>query len=175
MVSALRPNLVLLVGVNHAHQYVNHPESATAKFSCYLEKICRARSVDLIAEEMNEDALQVNRTDSTARRLSCKLGTAHVLCDPNESERQALGIPSYEQLKQKHGFGKYLVDEQIKTIEQAEQSFWPIREAEWLRRLGRFESVNCLFILGSNHASSLSRLLAKQTIRNELLCTRWEP
>jgi len=89
---------LLLIGTNHANQYVGNKHGDSAQFTDYLHRVCSAHKVDLLAEEMSTEALEENSAKSTALELAITLGISHIFCDPSRGERTALGIPTNEKL-----------------------------------------------------------------------------
>lgn len=67
---------------------------------------------------------------------------SHVLCDPNTSERNSLGISS-----------------------EGTQNDNERREQEWLRRLGIGVNSPVLFICGANHAQSFAGLCSQNGLQ----------
>jgi len=129
--------LASLVGANHAEQYPGSEHGHTEMFCRFLEQQATASSADLLAEEMNLSALaRAQVSHSTVQRVATALMIRHVLCDPNETERRALGIPSYEELKMRRNFVKIFAAEEA-LLEEDERCYWPVREREWLDSLTR--------------------------------------
>lgn len=166
---------VFLLGTNHAPQYLGYKDSFSSEFANYVNDIVKTFGIDLIAEEMNEEALEKEARESTARTVALSTGVKHALCDPDNSERIALKIPSEEQLKTKLGIGRAMLANQVTELDNATREFWPIREQEWLRRLKCIESKKCLFILGTEHVQSFTELLSSREVASEVLCQKWRP
>lgn len=166
---------LLLVGTNHANQYVGNKYGDSAQFTEYLRSVCSTHEVDLLAEEMSIEALEKNSAKSTALELARTLGITHLFCDPNRRERTALGIPTDDELRTSLGFRKYLLNHQIDRFEDAERSYWPLREEEWIRRVEACSFSICLFIVGSNHVSSFSDIVRSRGMPLQVLHQRWMP
>lgn len=168
--------VVLLVGTNHAHQLSGYRDGAAETLNTYLKGIVDTEAIDLLAEELNEEAVKRFRaSDSTARLVALERKLAHIFCDPNTSERRALGIPTVEELLDKLGYGCNPSDEEKANLEIETRRYWPIRENFWLKKLSSCSSNRCLFVLGSNHVQSFSLLLSEHGIQNQVKVGRWEP
>lgn len=164
----------LLVGANHAHQLVDNPHGQSKQFFQFLVQCCTESSVDLIAEEMSTAALIKYATTSIALHAADSVKITHLLCDPDLAERTALGVPSEAELRDRLCPGvRKLGDDEL--INEAIKSYWPIREGEWLRRVGLQRCKCCLFILGPDHVSSFSRLLIEKGYSYRVVSERWEP
>ena len=163
-----------LVGANHAHQYPGNPHGRSDLFASFLIAQAKSLGVDLIAEEMSLAALEMAKVkQSTVQVVAQSLHIPHLFCDPNESEREALGIPSYEELKKlrkiEHVFG---AEEQLLLAD--EKGYWPVREREWLTRLGKTRHNKVLFVHGPDHSSALAQLLEANNYEVQVLFQRWD-
>ena len=170
---------VYLVGTNHANQLTGYKDGAAEKFRLYLAHICNAETIDLLAEELNEEAIVLwqrkGAQDSTARLLATAHEIPHLFCDPNAHERRALGIPSYEELRIKFGYGRARTHEQEANLAREERKFWPIREECWRKKVAAISPLRCLFVVGSDHVESFAELLSGHGVVVEIKTRRWEP
>lgn len=167
-------NFVALIGANHAHQYPGNVHGRANQFEDFLTSQVRDLSVDLLAEEMSAEALQRAKVvESSVQRVARELKVPHLLCDPDSIQRSALGIPDFEELKRKRNL-KLVVDEDAALLEQDERLYWPVREAEWLRRLQRAEFGRAIFVTGPNHVLSFEDLLRRNSYEVQIITERWE-
>lgn len=167
---------VILVGTNHAHQLVDFDSGAHACFKSYLNSLCQAEEIDLIAEELSEEAISVwGATDSTARSLARTLGVNHIFCDPGSEERAALGIYDYKQLKSKLGLGRGVTSEQDEYLLNEEKKYWPIRERHWLDRILSANAQSCLLIIGASHVEQFCKLIFDNGHECEVRTASWSP
>lgn len=168
--------IVLLVGTNHEHQLIGYKDGETQVFGSYLSSLCDSEYIDLLAEELNEEAIELWKAqDSIARRLAVERKIDHIFCDPDSSERRALGILTYEELRTKSNYGRVLTNEQDECLKRDEKSYWPKREDFWLRKIQANSPSRCLFVLGSNHVQSFSTLLSSHGISAEVKTCKWKP
>ena len=166
---------IILVGTNHAHQFVNHKDGDHENFANYLKKVYQEENVELIAEELSEEAiLKWCAADSTARKLANENGIQHLFCDPNKKERVALGILDYEQLKIKNGWNN-VTPEQHTFLLNEEKKYWPARENYWLEKILSANFQNCLFIIGASHVTQFSNLISSKGHVCEVIIERWNP
>ena len=164
---------VYLVATNHANQLVGYKNGAAAEFQGYLERLCVEEHIDLIAEELNEEAIAYwGATDSVARLIANQYRLNHIFCEPTADEKMGLGITSDKQLRQK--FPKVLTHAEKSRMDQEERSQFPAREAFWLDRILTGRPRNCLFVLGPNHLESFCRLLCSRGIHVEVKNNRWQ-
>jgi hypothetical protein len=163
-----------LLGTNHRHQVIGCPEGRYVEFSELLRREVREHRLQAIAEELNDEAIQLwQGTGSVARAVSQDLGIRHVYCDPTSTERLALGIPSLQELRTKFGYGRVLTHIQDEHLAAEQATYWPRREAHWLSCLKPLRTCNFLFVLGSSHMESFSKLLESEEIGYITLHTRW--
>ena len=163
----------LLVGTNHAHQLVNNQHGKSKSFYRFLLNRCNESPVDLIAEEMSAEALIKYATTSISYLAANSIGIPHLLCDPNNAERTELNIPSEDELRAQLCLGNRRVGV-VEKIDNAKKLYWPIREAEWLRRVEHQRCKLCLFILGSDHVLSFDSLIRKNGNLSRVLIEKWE-
>jgi hypothetical protein len=157
---------VLIVGTNHSHQYVGRSDGKPDEFKAYLKALSVNESIDLFAEELNEEAIKRWKAqDSVLRRLARELQKTHVFCDPDSKTRNSLGIPSDKQLSDMHPR-----DEDYK---QAQRHFFPIRERYWLQQLKSQKFKKCLFVLGADHVQSFSDILANNGFSPNVVIFKW--
>ena len=163
-----------LVGANHAHQLVANRHGNSGLFFEFLVQCCEDATVELVAEEMSTEVLITSATVSTACQVAHLMKLPHLLCDPDSRERKKLGIPDEVQIREHLGLSTRKVGV-VEQIDEEKKKYWPIREAEWLRRIEALKMDNCLFILGPDHVRSFSQRLKDNGHSFKLLHARWEP
>ena len=85
--------IVRLLGLNHGHQLQGYALGDWRAFDAYLSEFCVVNKIDLIGEELSEEALALwHATDSVARTVAVRLLIEHLFCDPESEERHRLGI-----------------------------------------------------------------------------------
>jgi len=159
-----------------SHQLVGYKQGAAQLFADYLTTVCESKPIDFIAEELNEESIVLWKAkESTARLLATQRAIPHRFSDPNSKQRKKLGIRSYEELREKHGFGRCPTVEQSALLEEEERKTWPIRENFWLDTIRSLPYRHCLFIIGKNHVKSFANLSSSQTFTVEIVNGNWEP
>jgi hypothetical protein len=166
-----------LVGTNHSNQLLldcTDGNDMCLEFKNYLSNLCDTESIDLLAEELSTEALgKWKAKGSVVEQLATERQITHIFCDPNSDQRRELGIPNYEELKSKLGYGRFLKPGQQTQVEVEERSYWPIREEFWLNRVFAITANKCLFVLGSSHVDSFSMLLSNRGFSIEIKNLNW--
>lgn len=178
--------MIYLVGVDHLVQY-NGPVRGKIldEFSAFLDSSIRTYGIAVIAEEFNEEFLRdvYFATRNTAEEAAKRAGIIHIYCDPDEHERQALGIPYHADIKdsirRKYGTAdRFIPDGELRnkidaeTVEE-EKSHWEKRERFWLERLRPFLADDILFLCGHEHVTRFKTLLDSEKILNQILDEFW--
>lgn len=133
-------------------------------------------SPDLIAEELNEDALRKWKAlGSLARETAKHLGIRHLFCDPNLEERKALGIKCFKEIAQELGYGPVLTSAQSSEVEKIEKKHWEKRERFWLGKLIKEQFDKCIFLVGAGHIDRFSTLLTAHGFRSAIIEKDWQP
>jgi hypothetical protein len=144
------------------------------EFKNYLSNLCDTESIDLLAEELSAEALDLwKATGSVVQQLATERLITHIFCDPNSDQRHELGIPNDDELKSKLGYGRCLKPGQLEQFEIEERRFWSIREEFWLNRVLAITANKCLFVLGSDHVDSFSMLLSSRGFSTEIKIHKW--
>lgn len=165
---------VALIGTNHANQFPGNPHGRADLFSEFLASQARDLAAHLLAEEMSTEALHRAKVEeSSVQRVARALELDHLFCDPDTRERSILGIPDYEQLKHRRGL-KHVLGDNVSLLEQDERTYWPLREAEWLRRLQESESERIVLVVGPNHVQSFATALCNNSYEITIITDRWE-
>lgn len=167
---------IFIVFTNHANQMIGCEHGDAFNFIDYLSNICLNKNIDLIAEELSEEALASSHAiDSSCRILSGKMGIRHIFCDPESAERKFLGIPSESEILEDLGFGKVLTRAQAIQLKTEEMRYWNARENYWIENIIQHDFKRCLFICGSSHIGSFSKNLSSKGINFEIITENWIP
>jgi hypothetical protein len=121
---------IFIVGTSHNAYQVrpqNGPPDGADAFKRYLQQVVQSRAMQTIAEEMSNESPQGRQT--VGHEVAEERHLSHLLCDPDSSERIALGISKADTDK---------------------------RELEWLRRLTNAK-YPVLFVCGATHVDSFVR------------------
>ena len=129
---------IYMVGVDHQVQHngptmIPEREKAISDFYHFLEATAKELRISLMAEEFNEDALEISlATKSTVQQIAKRLGLKHKYCDPTRNTRTQLGIHNDRDL----------------------------REEYWLSCLNdAVEAERILFVCGADHLDTFSQKL----------------
>lgn len=158
----MQPHLHI-VGTGHHYQYGSGrsfggyicTDEDEAAFAETLRVVAQRVSADLIAEELNIQALHEMGADrSVPQSVASALHLPHLFCEPNRTERLTLGI--YEDTA-------ILVSAFPEQVSEAEflrlsADSWRRREEEWCRRLCLSAAQRIVFICGSDHIASFPSL-----------------
>lgn len=179
-------NMIYLIGIDHLLQYNGPvPPELLEEFKEYLVAMIKKLNITLIAEEFNEEFLYdvFNATEGTAEKAAEASGISHLYCDPDASEREALGIPYYadvmDMVKERHSVReKFIMDRGLREEVEREtalevKKFWPVRERFWLNKLKRRLDENILFLCGHEHVSGFSALLSEEGIPAAVIENFW--
>lgn len=161
--------------VNHKYQLKGFGEEADwMAFSSCLSRLVQVRSIDLIAEELNEEALALWKACASVAQNVAKLyGIRHLFCDPDSNERKRLGIKTRKEIASDLGYGRVLTHDQSAEVDAVEKKYFGIREQCWLDRLREHEFNKALLIIGADHIDSFCRLLTENRLAYELLTRDW--
>src|SRR5216683_5104087 len=146
---------IRLIGLNHRYQLRGYAGADWSAFERYLLSYSANKGVDLLAEELSDEAVRKWKAeDSVARHVARCLGVRHLFCDPESGQREALGIRSFGDILAELG-PRPTVD----LVEATEREDWRVREQHWLNTLRNVSFTTCVFILGSQHVESFETLL----------------
>ena len=146
---------MFLIGINHEVQYTNEytDVSLNQAFAKYLGEQSERFNVTLIAEEFNIEAGSRSRaTAYTAKDVADKLGIGHRFCDPNSSERKALGIPREQEDRDKN---------------------FRMREQLWFDKIKDKLHEPIIFICGSDHVERFQSLVLNKSYEVTILVKNW--
>lgn len=169
--------MVYIIGIDHLVQYNGPlPAEILKQFREFLVSKARELDISLIAEEFNEEFLRdvYGATDDTAESAAKLAGIDHIYCDPDEREREMLGIPYYadvrDMVKGKYGITeKFIADNEVRKrveLETADEvrRYWGVRERFWYERIKRRSHENILFLCGHEHVAGFSELLKNEGV-----------
>ena len=166
---------VLLIGLNHGFQLEGY-NSEWEKFKSFLYDRCLEEKPNLIAEELNIEAINLwKASDSVARRVANNLGFDHLFCDPDSNQRKILGIKGRKEIAIDLGYGRVLTSQQSKEIDTIERCHWERREKYWLDRLVERNFKKCFFLIGSDHMVTFCSLLKSNGIKIKIISKKWQP
>lgn len=168
---------ILLIGTSHRFQLEGCGTDGHWKaFSSFLESLVRRRTVDLIAEELNEEVVSLcQATDSVARAVARRFDIRHLFCDPDSAERDRLGIKRRKEIISDFGYSGELSQEQSAKVDTVEHGHWDKRERYWLERLREQKRGSCIFVVGANHVERFCRLLDIRELSWEIVERDWAP
>lgn len=156
---------VVLIGTRHSIQR----DFTRSDFREYIKSNIAKHNVDAIAEEID-----VN--DSVVSDITTNLGLEYKIVEPNEQERIALGIDSFNQIENSifMEFDNYESLEAAAECEARKQNTFRAREKEWLKRLDTMQGKQLLMICGANHITPFYELLKSLSFNVVIECELWE-
>lgn len=166
---------IYLLATNHSHQLVGIDNGKSQKLIKCLQNLCKQNGdINLIAEELNEEAILLwKATDSACRIAAKSMDLNHIFCEADASERKFYKIESQEEVRRRLGFGKVLNKWQDKEMQDELKKYWPIRESIWLSKICNFNFDGCLFVFGKDHYESFCSLLKQKSIPYETISCDW--
>lgn len=166
---------IFLIGLNHSFQLKGY-EKGWKFFKTYLYEQCIEENPDLIAEELNIEAIELwKASDSVARIVANSLGIDHLFCDPDSNQRKKHGIKSRKEIIADLGFGRAIPSQESEKIDRIEKKQWPKREEFWLKRLLGHGFKKCIFLVGTEHIDSFSEKIKANSINLKIITQNWEP
>lgn len=147
---------VYLLGVDHCIQH-RHPNTMTdekvktlEEFFKYVNDQVQELSITILAEEFSQEACKKNLVDSSViQEFSSELGTKHIFCDPDSTERIRCNI----------------VDDT-----EGREEFWTERLIE-----NSSSEENIFFVVGFSHIRSIFEKINKlQGFCCVILREKWE-
>lgn len=146
--------MIYLLGVYHCFQTKEYPE-----FLAYVRDFCDSHGINSLAEEMNYTALRDAKRDrSTIKMMADECLLPHAYCNPDEKERQTLGIVGENKLKSLQWLCEW-TDEEF----ESHKALYNQKKEQliWLDRLQKIFMDPMLFVCGIDHLTSFSALLAR--------------
>lgn len=155
--------VVILLGTQHPLQEAS-PRLSNAvldDFRTHILKLCQTHQARSIAEEMSLQVVHEWRRpprNSIPHDVAQELGIFHQYSDPNQVERDALGIQSVEtDLARRIALGLPKTP-QAELLKREQEEFIK-REEEWFRRISGLDRWPMLFVCGINHVPTFSAKL----------------
>ncbi len=148
-----------ILGINHYIQYVNKqiPIQLFSEFVSYVSNMIDAKDISMIAEEFNEDCLELNHVKhSVLQLISEEASIAHRFVDPPQKVRTALGMTI-----------TWLDDENDKDLSTRK------RERYWLNQIEAHKSENILVCIGASHVKPFTNLLEENMLEYCIMDTYW--
>jgi hypothetical protein len=148
--------MLYIIGTGHHYQFGEGTQFGKdlctredeAAFVRMLRETTARLSIRVMAEELNPQAFtEVGKSASVLQIVAAQLALPHLFCEPDSSERDALGIWEENAIRVS-AFPKELDKGVVQAL--IAQS-WSRREQEWLRRLEETKAENVLFLCGSDH------------------------
>lgn len=156
-------------GVSFGHDHCT--EANQSSFAEMLRNLTMACRADILAEELNQQALaEMGRTASVVQLVATELAIPHLFCEPDRAERIVLGIMDENEIRIS-AFPKSVEEATVQTL-VAES--WRRREEEWLRRLIELKSKNIVFVCGACHVSTFVSLAMEQGFECQVAHANWK-
>ena len=173
---------IYLLGTSHEYQRGDKtcPPNSIDEFKQYLESICQEYDIRAIGEEMSLTALEdFNLTNSIPERFAQEKGLKHKHCDPDRDEQKRLGIKELGYFTQPKKLPERMQPEELRNItpeeaEELERKENFKREPSWLHSVLELNVWPLLFICGSKHVESFSKLLATETLSVNVISECWQ-
>ena len=175
---------IYLIGVKHEYPYEDY-SSGSIEFHSFLRRLANDKCVDLMAEELSEEAISLRRealrreaVGSVASNVASELRIRHKLCDPDSSQREQLGIKSGGKIALELALGREGTSDLSDLgpeVEAVKRKDWPKREAYWLDRILEEDFERCIFILGAGHVETFCRSLDREQVEYEIVAKDWHP
>jgi hypothetical protein len=179
--------IVYLLGTSHAYQGRYEIKKTVSKndlikFKKFLREICRAYEIKAICEELRPEYL-----DNRHKGISIPMEVAsslkdvkHEYCNPSQKQMEAMGIRHSGYFTQGIKLPKplKLEDQKNLTQEEADDLEWQEdrkREPYWFCKIHDLNTWPTLFICGSKHVSTFSRLLETATFTVHTVDEKLEP
>ncbi len=148
-------------------------------FERYLRGVATSLRADVIAEELNDDAIRLCNpgASSVAQGIAVSLGIKHIFCEPDMEERRALGVwdtPEFRAL-----VIKAMAEEPSRRLEEVRDELlkqqFPVRERYWIERLRACEPSEkaIVFVCGADHVDSFKERLEAQGNAASIVCRDW--
>ena len=170
--------LLYVVGTSHHYQfgagirfgeYTCSTDDQVA-FSQMLRSLAVSKSVEVIAEELNEQALQeVGSKISIPKLLAQELRLQHIFCEPNRVERTNMGI--FDENEIRISVFPNTLDEV--AVQKLVKESWERREEEWIHRLSGIVASRLIFVCGSNHIVTFVPLVAERGFQPIVVHENW--
>lgn len=166
--------MIYIVGLSHSVQAIKLPDPHTPghdKFEKLLRNAISEFNPDFVAEEDSKEALARRNAISIPKVVADELGTHHEFCDPNSTERDAigyleLGVIHQSVLDQSPSISPAESLVRSRAIEMA--VYDPKRERFWLEHLPFHRGKDGIFVCGDAHVESFGALLASEGVKSKV-------
>lgn len=131
-----------------------------------------------LGEEMNEERMLVygHNAITVAQLVARQLNIVHVFCEPNETERQALGLRVGDEMVQ-HAktIAARTAGDWVQVHDEEVRKQSPTRETFWAERLARYtpEANPVVFICGADHCATFPETLRHKGFEARVHCPDW--
>jgi hypothetical protein len=154
------------------------PLSKMEDFQRYLSDAAVSLRVAAIGEEMSEDRIldYGHNATSVAQLVARHSNMAHVFCEPNQNERQKLGLRAGDEMVEHvNGIAKKTGRPFLEVHSEEVRKQFPVREAFWATRLASHkpDTNSVLFICGADHCGTFSETLRQRGLAARLHCRDW--
>jgi hypothetical protein len=154
------------------------PLSKVEAFQRYLADAAVSLRAGAIGEEMSEDRILdygYNAT-SVAQLVARHMNIAHVFCEPNQNERQKLGLRAGDEMVEHVNGIVQRTGRPFPEVHSEEvRKQFPIREAFWATRLAAHEpdTNSVVFICGADHCETFPESVRQKGLEARLHCPDW--
>jgi len=179
--------MVYIVGIDHLVQYNGPiPEHLLDEFKEFISVKIIEYNISVIAEEFNEEFLYdvLGATEATAYVLAEKYGIEHIYCDPDQNEREEMGIPYYaeirDEVRKRFNVNENIIFDNVlrKKLDSETASevkkYWPLREKFWFDRIREKLSENIIFLCGHEHVYRFMEYLSMKGADVYLIDQFWK-
>jgi hypothetical protein len=180
--------MIHIIGTSHSLQIwtvaKRNGESTDARkevmeaFESYLTDIARSLKADMIAEEASDEWVTTygHGASSMAMDVATKLGIQHLFCDPDTSQRRALGLKVGEELRTHAMAVSKEAGQDWTDVHDAEiKKQFSTRETVWLERMKSCEHNNrsIIFVCGADHVETFKAMLDAKEMPASICCRDW--
>jgi hypothetical protein len=143
------------------------------RFKRFIVETARRTGVDAVADETCDD-VEAAQGGSIAKDAAASIPLPYIRCDPNRRQREALGIPSDDEMVTQAcdaaGLDMAKRDAHLLRIER---KYYPVREKFWLDQIRghRFRSV--VLVCGADHVPTFTSTLTQAGILWDLPAFDW--
>jgi hypothetical protein len=156
--------VIFIVGTSHTIQ------TTAVEFKPFLESLCRAFNIRVVAEEMSSEALAARGcAASIPMQVADAMDLTHQFCDPTTSERVMLQIWQESDIRAQSLFSTPQEAQISALIAESHAK----RERYWLAQIRKTDSWPVLFVCGADHVESFYRLLELNGIVAHVAAADW--
>ncbi|HSE34924.1 MAG TPA: hypothetical protein VLB83_02255 [Candidatus Paceibacterota bacterium] len=170
--------MIFIVGIDHKIQHDGRGSASPENrklFASYISEQVTSLDINILVEEMNEEALQMSfAKNCVVRNVAASFGLPHIFCEPGRQDRKSLGVPSASEIAEKAGVKFYAQGSaEQKLISDEEKKYFSIRENFWLDEIREFLGKTILIVVGAAHTETFPLLLKAENIEYETLSANW--